>query len=63
MSNKVEIIRTWANIAYEESYGAQCIVECMSDDEIDTTFKDLNDAAEWAKLQNERYNEVASEAF
>ena len=48
-------IKNWANENYARSYGASCIVECLTDDEIADMFPSLKDAKQFASLQDEQY--------
>jgi hypothetical protein len=52
---KVKAIKKWAYANYNKSYGAQCIIECFSDTDLNEQFDTLRDAKSWALLMdNER---------
>jgi hypothetical protein len=55
MTNLVDTIKEWALQHYNESFGASCIIECMTDDEIRSEFESLDDAKAYAGLQDEQY--------
>ena len=54
---KVERIKDWALNQYAENYGASCIVECFTDEEIDE-FKSLDDAKEYCALLHDQYEDI-----
>jgi len=51
----VDDIKSWAMEHYNESFGASCIIECMTDEEILAEFNSVEDAKSYASLQDEQY--------
>jgi len=51
----VDDVKSWAMENYNKSFGASCIIECMTDDEILAEFNSVQDAKSYAKLQDEAY--------
>jgi hypothetical protein len=50
----VEKIKKYANEHYEESYGAQTIVECFNDAEIAADFTSMKEAKEYMSAKDEQ---------
>lgn len=51
----VKRIKDWATANYAKSYGASALLETLTDAEMVQEFKTLKDARDWAKLQDEAY--------
>ena len=56
MSNKhsVDQIKAWALENYEKCYGASCLIECFTDEELTKEFKTLDDAKDFATMMSEQ---------
>ena len=56
-------IKEWAYANYNEQFGASCIVECLSDEDIQEMFTCLRDAQDWADMQSEQYRNAWCDAY
>lgn len=54
--NKVNAIKEWAMENYATSYGASCLIECYTDEELDASFSSLRVAQSFAELRDEQFS-------
>lgn len=53
---KVAAIKAWAMDNYATSYGASCLIECYTDEEIDANFASLREAQLIAEIRDEQFS-------
>jgi hypothetical protein len=56
MTTLLEEIKAYANAHYEESFGAQTLIECYSDKELLEEFSSMEDVVTYVLLKDEQYD-------